>query len=101
MFNSGLELGAKTLEHLGFTRYEAYRSSRIFKHHEEDVLLELYEHWQEGQSHFIQETRRFSEQLSETLQTEKDYSIHNTDCAWDVESVKQEPEIDLNPEKKG
>ncbi len=100
VFNSGLELGTKTLEHLGFTRYEAYRTARIFKHHEDEVEHDLYEHWKEGQSHFIQETRRFSEQLSETLQAEKKYSIHEADCAWDVESIKEEAKEDLKKRNK-
>ncbi|MGM0621706.1 MAG: monovalent cation:proton antiporter-2 (CPA2) family protein [Bacteroidota bacterium] len=90
VFNSGLELGAKALEHLGFNRYEAYRSARFFKHHEEEVFMNLYEHWLEDQNRFIQETRRFSEQLSETLMAERKFSIHDADCAWDVESIREE-----------
>jgi voltage-gated potassium channel Kch len=95
MFNSGLELGTKALEHLGFARYEAHRSARFFKHHEEEVFMELYEHWLEDKSRFIQETRRFSEQLSETLLAEKNFSIHESDCAWDVESIRVEAEASL------
>ena len=101
VFNSGLELGTKALESLGFTRYEAHRSARIFKHHEDDVFSELYDHWQEGESHFIQETRRFSEQMSETLQAEKKYSIHDADCAWDVESIREEAESGINSKEEG
>ena len=81
---------------LGFTRYEAHRAARTFKHHDEEVLSDLYEHWQEDQSRFIEESRRFSEQLTETLQAEKKYSIHDTDCAWDVNSIREE----ANYEKK-
>jgi len=95
MFNSGLELGTKALEHLGFASYEAHRSARFFKHHEEEVFMELYEHWLEDKSRFIQETRRFSEQLSETLLAEKNFSIHESDCAWDVESIRVEAEASL------
>lgn len=102
MFNSASELGAKALAHLGYTRYEAYRAARTFKHHEEQVVQELYKHWQEDQNRFIQETRRFSEQLSETLLAEKDYSIHDADCAWDVNSLKDEAisKLDKNEHKK-
>lgn len=92
LFYSALELGAKALEHLGFTRYEAYRSTRFFKHHEEEVFLDLYQHWLEDKNRFIQEARRFSEQLSETLMAEKNFSIHKADCAWDVESIREEEE---------
>jgi monovalent cation:proton antiporter-2 (CPA2) family protein len=90
MFNSATELGAKALTNLGFTRYEAYRAARTFKHHEDEVVQELYKHWQEDEVHFIEETRRFSEQLSETLQAEKNYSIHDGDDSWDVNSLKEE-----------
>ena len=101
MFNSATELGAKALTYLGYTRYEAYRAARTFKHHEEQVIQELYEHWMEDQNRFIQETRRFSEQLSETLQAEKNYSIHDSDCAWDINSLKDEAisKLDENKQK--
>ncbi len=89
-FNSAAELGTKALEHLGFTKYEAYRATRTFKHHEEQVMEELYQHWLEDHNQFIRETRRFSEQVTETFRAEKNYSIHETDCAWDVESRKDE-----------
>ena len=90
MFNSATELGAKALNNLGFTRYEAYRAARTFKHHEEEVMKELYKHWQKDESKFIQETRMFSEQLQETLQTERNYSIHDNDDAWDSRTLREE-----------
>ena len=90
MFNSATELGAKALMNLGFTKYEAYRSARTFKHHEEEVMKELYKHWKEDEGRFIQETRRFSEQLLETLQTERNYSIHDNDDAWDATKLREE-----------
>ena len=58
--------------------------------HREDVIEELYEHWKEDENRFIQEARRFSEQLSETLQTERNYSIHDGDDAWDADSIREE-----------
>jgi voltage-gated potassium channel Kch len=87
VFDSAAELGQKALIHLGFSKYEAYRSIRSFKHHEKQVLLDLYALWKEDETRFIQETRRFSEQLSEILQSEKDYLINDTDYAWDANSV--------------
>ncbi len=90
MFDSASELGAKALAELGYSKYEAYRATRTFKHHEEQIIQELYEHWREDHGKFVQETRRFSEQVKETLQAEKNYSIHDTDCAWDVDSIKEE-----------
>jgi hypothetical protein len=55
-------------------------------------LLDLYALWKEDENRFIQETRRFSEQLSEILQAEKDYIIHETDYAWNANSIQEEAE---------
>ncbi len=99
MLNSSIELGAKALTNLGFTRYEAYRAARTFKHHEDEVMQELYKHWQEDEVHYIQETRRFSEQLSETLQAEKNYSIHDGDDSWSVNLLRDEMISKSNHEK--
>ncbi|WP_346854414.1 monovalent cation:proton antiporter-2 (CPA2) family protein [uncultured Draconibacterium sp.] len=96
MFDSASELGEQALAELGYSKYEAYRATRTFKHHEEQITQELYKHWLEDSGKFIQETRRFSEQVSDTLQAEKNYSIHDTDCAWDVDSIKEEARSESN-----
>ena len=99
-YNSAVELGAKILHYLGFSRYQAFRSARTFKHHEDDVQHELYQHWLEDENRFIQETRRFSEQLEELLQTETSFSIHDTDYAWDLAAIDEEtadPEAEKDP----
>jgi monovalent cation:proton antiporter-2 (CPA2) family protein len=89
-FNSAVELGSRTLHYLGFSQYQAYRAALIFRHHENDIMHELYEHWLEGETRYIEETRRFSEELTEILKTEHDFSIHDSDGAWDVNSVRKE-----------
>lgn len=99
VFDSAAELGEKALVHLGFSKYEAYRSVRTFKHHEKEVLHDLYALWKEDDKKFIQEARRFSEQLSEILQTEKDYLIHETDYAWNANSIREEIQSGKNPEE--
>src|SRR5690606_19329976 len=90
VYYSATELGEKALVNLGFNKYEAYRSTRTFKHHEEEILEELYKHWREDHNEFIRESKRFSEQLSGTLKAEKNYSIHDSDCAWDADSLRSE-----------
>jgi hypothetical protein len=92
VFDSAAELGEKALVQLGFSKYEAYRAARTFKHHEKQVLLDLYTLWKEDENRFIQETRRFSEQLSEILQAEKDYIIHETDYAWNEKTIIDDEE---------
>lgn len=99
MFESATELGAKALVELGFTKYDAYRSTRTFKHHEDQVTDELYKHWLEDHNEFIRETQRFREQVSETLQAEKNYSIHDSECAWDVDSLKDEAKSNTDIKK--
>ncbi|KAF0237038.1 MAG: glutathione-regulated potassium-efflux system ancillary protein [Prolixibacteraceae bacterium] len=99
VFDSAAGLGEKALVQLGFSRYEAYRATRTFKHHEKQVLLDLYALWKEDESRFIQETRRFSEQLSEILQAEKDYLIHETDYAWNANSIREEAELEKTSKK--
>lgn len=81
------------------TKYEAYRATRTFKHHEDKVTDELYKHWLEDRNEFIRETRRFAEQVSETLQTEKNFSIHDSDCAWDIDTLKDEAQKNI-PKKQ-
>lgn len=92
VFNSAAELGEKALVHLGYSKYEAYRAARTFKHHEKQVQNDLYELWKEDENRFIQESRRFSEQLSEILQAEKNYLIHETDYAWNEKTINDEDE---------
>ncbi|MBN1987154.1 MAG: cation:proton antiporter [Prolixibacteraceae bacterium] len=99
MFNSATELGVKVLVQLGFNKYEAYRAGRTFKHHEEQVMEELYKTWKADDGDFIKETRRFSTQLSETLLTERNYTIQDADWAWDVDSARKES-IESSSENK-
>ncbi len=95
-FNSAVELGAKILEYMGMPRYQAFRSARTFKHHEDEIFEELYQHWLEDENRFIQESRRFSEQLNELLQTEKEFSIHDTDYAWDLTAMNDDGQMKTN-----
>jgi Kef-type K+ transport system membrane component KefB/voltage-gated potassium channel Kch len=99
VFDSAAELGEKALVNLGFSKYEAYRATRTFKHHEKQVLLDLYTLWKEDENRFIQESRRFSDQLSEILQAEKDYLIHETDYAWNANSIREEAESEISSKK--
>lgn len=101
VFSSAADLGEKALVNLGFTPYEAYRAARTFKHHEEQVINDLYLSWKEDENNFIQDSRRFSEQLAEILEAEKAYGIQDTDCAWDVNAVREESkQKDSSPENR-
>lgn len=89
-FNSAVEMGAKILHSLGYDRYHAYRAARTFKHHDDEVLKELYNHWFEDKNLFMAEARRFSEQLEDILRTEKEQSIHQHDISWDSTARREE-----------
>ena len=83
VFSSAADLGEKALVYLGHTPYEAYRATRTFKHHEKQVTEDLYKAWKEDENRFIQDTRRFSEQLAEILEAEKGYGINDEEYSWD------------------
>ena len=83
VFSSAADLGEKALVYLGHTPYEAYRAARTFKHHEKQVTEDLYKAWKEDENRFIQDTRRFSEQLAEILEAEKGYGINDEEYSWD------------------
>jgi voltage-gated potassium channel Kch len=90
VFSSAADLGEKALVYLGLSPYEAYRATRTFKHHEKQVINDLYHSWKKDEGKFIQDSRRFSEQLAEILESEKEYGIHDSDYAWDVNPVREE-----------
>jgi len=89
-FDSSLELGAKALQYLGFNRYQAARAARTFKHHDTEVLHELFKHYEQDEKQYLNEARRFSKELEELLQTEQNQSIHESDTAWDVTTLREE-----------
>lgn len=89
-FDSAVVLGEKALVELGFKNYQAHRAAKTFKHHDERILEELYNHWLEDEKKFIKETQRFSEQLESMLMAEKDGSIHESEKAWDVVTLREE-----------
>jgi voltage-gated potassium channel Kch len=92
VFSSAADLGEKALVYLGHTPYEAYRATRTFKHHEKQVTEDLYKAWKEDENRFIQDTRRFSEQLAEILEAEKGYGINDEEYSWDNQNNRKPPE---------
>jgi monovalent cation:proton antiporter-2 (CPA2) family protein len=100
VFSSAADLGEKALIYLGLTPYEAYRAARTFKHHEKQVTEDLYKAWKEDENRFIQDSRRFSEQLAEILEAEKDFGINVSDYAWDSEVPDKIPAKQSNSRHK-
>jgi len=89
-FNSSLHVGIRTLVKLGFDPYHAQRAARIFRHHNKAIEKELFQHYDEDESKYLSETMRFSRELEDLLQSEKERSIHEFDTAWDDTSRREE-----------
>jgi hypothetical protein len=87
---SSLHLGIKALTKLGFTRYQAHRAARIFKHYDDEVMQELYEHYLVDEKKYLSESKRIANELEDLLETEKEQPIHLEDCAWDVSTLREE-----------
>lgn len=102
MFLSALEMGEKSLIELGHHPYTAHRQARIFKEHDENMLLELYQAWKEdphleqGQQpgeQYISKTRAMAESFIAVLRNDRMNSALTTehDHAW--ESAPTETEL--------
>lgn len=101
-FLSSLELGEKSLIELGHHPYTAHRQARIFKEHDENMLLELYHAWKEdphleqGQQpgeQYISKTRAMAESFVAVLRNDRLNSALTIehDHAW--ESAPTETEL--------
>lgn len=89
-YDSSIELGIKTLNSIGFNKYQANRAARTFKYHDNQVMKKLQKLWKEDKKDYISEARKFSEQLEEILLAELHTHIHDSDNAWDFNSRMEE-----------
>jgi monovalent cation:proton antiporter-2 (CPA2) family protein len=89
-YDSSLELGKQVLCNLGFDKYQANRSVRSFRYHDEIVMNDLQKMWKGDKRKYVAQVRRFTEQLENLLMAEKDYSVNEGDHSWDVDSRREE-----------
>jgi voltage-gated potassium channel Kch len=89
-YDSSVYLAARVLGELGFNRYQANRAARSFRYHDELMMKELHHIWHGDKRKYIDEVRRFSQQLENILISEKDHALHESDHAWDIESRREE-----------
>jgi voltage-gated potassium channel Kch len=89
-YDSSVDLGTRVLGELGFSRYQANRAARSFRYHDELMMKELHQLWKDDKRKYINEARRFSQQLENILISEKDHVLHESDHAWDIESRREE-----------
>ena len=86
--NRQLISAIKDIEDLTFHNlYEEYPDFHIDVKREQDLLLELmmkelHQLWHEDKRKYINEVRRFSQQLENILISEKDHALHESDHAW-------------------
>jgi predicted proteasome-type protease len=50
----------------------------------------MYQNWLEDKNKYIREAQRYAKQLEEMLQAEKEESIHESDSAWDIVTLREE-----------
>lgn len=89
-YDSSVDLGSRVLSELGFSRYQANRAARSFRYHDEIMMKELHHLWHNDKKKYINEVKRFNQQLENTLISEKDHVLHESDHAWDIESRREE-----------
>ena len=79
---AGAELGAKTLELLGWRANLAYRAARIFKTHDDNSVFELARF--EGDEHeYIDKHLESRKLLEQTLGQDKNWKHEADDHAWE------------------
>ena len=89
-YDSSLELGIKVLCDLGYNKYQASRAARTFRYHDEIVMVELQKIWKGDKKKYVSKVRRYTEQLETILSAEQNYSVHESDHAWDVDTLREE-----------
>jgi voltage-gated potassium channel Kch len=87
---SAMELGITALKELGFTSFQAHRAAKIFKYHNQEVKKDLFSYWEGDRKHYINEVKRHAAELEDILRAETEQSIHESDKAWDVDSLRDE-----------
>ncbi len=89
-FNSALELGVRTLTHLGFNHYRAYKLGSAFRQHNRKMIRKLYKDHQEDKNTFLSDARLHAQELEELLQAGMESSPYDFDCPWDIHSMREE-----------
>jgi len=87
-FDSALQLGIDTLVSMGYPKYQAHRDALTFKHHDEQSLTELAEHWGDEKTYIFHSNERNKNLLQILKEDEKgieDSSDHSWERPFDPE----------------
>lgn len=87
-FDSALQLGIDALVSMGYPKYQASRDALTFKHHDEQTLSELAEHWGDEKKYILHSNERNKNLLQILREDEKgidDSSDHSWERPFDPE----------------
>ena len=87
--DSSLALGVEALRHLGVRAFQATRSARTFRCHDEDALRELAS-MRHDQKRYINRARERIRLLEQTLLADHQDDGLERDAGWDVESLRRD-----------
>jgi len=90
VFESSLQLGVKALCQLGFSNYHAHRLARTFKKHHQEVVSELYQHYDKDDKKYLLEAKKYASELEELFRIENEETIHDADSSWDATTLREE-----------
>lgn len=87
--DSSLEMGIAALRHMGFRAYEARRSARIFRAHDEATVHELVDLWGD-EPKYLAAVRQRIEILNRAVLADREDLIPQPDEGWDTNSLAKE-----------
>jgi voltage-gated potassium channel Kch len=87
--DTSLVMGVDVLRKLGFRSYQALRSARTFRRHDEKLLRELCL-MRHDRKAYIDRARQAIQDLETILRDELAQAHDSGDGAWDVDSLRQE-----------
>lgn len=85
-FGTALMMGQDVLTLLGRDPYEAYRLMRIFRKHNEDMVLELCEKKKEGMESYISSYQQQMSMLEELMRSDLEMNKKEADNVW-IENI--------------
>lgn len=89
-FEGGVRLGVAALEHLGLPAHHAHRAGRLFRRHDERLLLEMAKHWGDEDAYRSAIVGRQG-MVADLMQRDlKVFTGESVDPAWDTSSLDAE-----------
>lgn len=93
-FSSAYETGIEALIQLGYRAHTAHRLARKWRDHEERVIEELGELWNQDRESYFQKVRTGLDEAERLMRDEDPRVYRERDGGWDNESLRADPKID-------